>query len=295
MRKKEINELKPSDKRSWKHTFTGGVISVQVKSGVSYIASQTEQQIEIRITNFKAKREAWLKSPIPVALLYIEAVPEGKIVEKGWWADLRSPGAYSANATIIVKRQNRFQPGIECRRPFARLADGQVKRQSLPTIDMSAVGALPGKLNTMSHGLKPAAWNFYRQWKVLGAQNPVIGDVIINRTGWSHMTRVGRPVSRIETSFQLLPAAARIIATVENWRMLRRGPANRVFADGSWATYDYLGLSAMIKMPSTASFEAMVILKRETVFGDADEASQTKVLSRKTWFYSIYKPGRAKP
>src|SRR5471032_1150798 len=223
MRKKEVNEHKPVDRRSWKHTFTGGVISVQVKSGASYVDSPTKDQFEISISNFEAKRELWQKSPIPVALVYVEAVPQGKVCTKGWWADLRSPKSYTSNGTVIVKRQNRFQPGLECRRPFARLADGQVKRQDLPTIDMSVGGGLPGKLNAMSKGLKPAAWEFYRQWKGLGAANPVIGDVIVNRTGWSHMTRVGRPVSRIETSFQLLPAASRIIATVNEWRVLRRG------------------------------------------------------------------------
>ncbi|BAO91069.1 DUF4365 domain-containing protein [Caballeronia cordobensis] len=301
MRKKEVNELKPGDKRSWKHAFTGGAISVQVKSGASYIDSQTEDQFEISISNFQAKRDIWQKSPIPVALVYVEAVSQGRVCTRGWWADLRSPTSYSSKGTIIVKRRNRFQPGLECRRPFARLADGQIKRQNLPTIDMSIKSALPGKLNAMSRGLKHAAWEFYHQWKELGATNPVIGDIIVNRTGWSHMTRVGRPVSRIETSFRLLPAAAQIVETVKEWRVLRRGRTNREFANGTWAAYEYLGLSAMIKLPSDAPFEAMVILKRETIFSETNtdsaenETIRTVMISRKTWFYSIYKPGRNKP
>ena len=114
------------------------------------------------------------------------------------------------------------------------------------------------------------------------------------------MTRVGRPVSRIQTSFELLPAAARIIAAVKTWQILRRGEKERTFPDGSWAIYDYLGVSAMVKWPAREASEVMVILRRQTIFGEVSASTETtsekkiQVLGSTTWFYSVYEPGRRK-
>lgn len=298
LRAMEVNAIKPNDRRSWKHQLTGGLVYVQVKSGASHVASQTQDHIEIKVANLSTKRNLWQKSPLPVALIYVKEEPQGRVPSKAWWADLKSLDSYTANGTVIVPLKNRFQPGIECRRPYARLASGQHRRLGLEELDMSSPGMLPGRLRQMSLSAKIAARDFYRQWKVVGATNPELGAVIINRTGWSHMTRVGRPVSRIQTSFELLPAAARIVETMKNWQVLRRGETEREFSDGSWAIYDYLGLSAMVKWPARAPSEVMVILRRQTILAEdvesADPTKKIRVLSRKTWFYSVYEPGRRK-
>jgi hypothetical protein len=59
-----------------------------------------------------------------------------------------------------------------------------------------------------------------------------------------------------------------------------------------------LGLSAMVKWPAREPSEVMVILRRQTNFeGDVASIDPTKrvsVLSRKTWFYSVYEPSRRK-
>ncbi len=298
LRTMEVDAKKPTDRRSWKHQFTGGLIHVQVKSGASYVAFQHQDYLEIKIANFEKKRELWLKSPLPVALLYVKEEPLGKSPSKGWWADLKSADSYTARGTAIVPLQNRFQAGLECRRPFSRLATGQHRQLGLAEIDMSNPSDLPNRLNTLKKGLKLAARDFYQQWKSAGATSPVLGKVLINRTGWSHMTRVGRPVSRIQTSFELLPAAARIIATVKTWQILRRGEKHRSFSDGSWATYDYLGVSAMVKWPAREASEVMVILRRQTIFGEdsasIDTNKKAQVLGSTIWFYSVYEPGRRK-
>lgn len=213
-----------------------------------------------------------------------------------WWADLKSTETYSSRSTIVVPLRNRFQEGIECRRPFARLASGQHRRLGLATIDMTTPAQLPGKLDQMSMGTKAAAIDFYQRWKLIGATNPNLGNVVVNRTGWAHMTRVDRPVSRILTSFELLPAAARIVSEVKSWQVLRRGATVRNFEDGSWAVYDYIGLSAMAKWPARAPSEVMVILRRQTNFAEDPTpgvpANKVRVVDRKTWFYSVYEPGR---
>jgi hypothetical protein len=297
LRAMEVNQKRPNDRRSWKHKFTGGLIHVQVKSGISHVESETKDHIIIKVANSANKRELWLKSPLPVALVYVKEVPMGRQVTQAWWADLKLPGTFTADGNVMVPRKNRFQHGIECRQSFARLAIGQHRQRGLEQIDMSKSTILPKDVVMLSESAKFAAWNFYQRWRAVGASNPELGSVIVNRTGWSHITRVGRPVSRIHTSFNLLPAAAPIVATVRNWQVLRRGDKPRNFLDGSWAEYEYLGLSAMIRWTTREPSEVMVILRRQTTLKkELDSTGQTiiKLIDRKTWFYSIYEPGRGK-
>jgi hypothetical protein len=291
-----VNETRPDDRRSWKHEFTGGLVHVQVKSGASYVARQGEDYFEIKVANLDAKRRLWQRSPLPIALIYVKEESLGRVPTKAWWADLKSPDSYTPNGTVIVPRTNRFQAGIECRRPFARIAIGQHRRVDLETIEMWMPWSLPGGLDQMAQSTKCAAREFYRLWKSVGAVNPRLGPVIINRTGWSHMTRVGRPVARIQRSFELLPAAARIVATIKTWRVLRRGEKERDLPDSRWAIYDYLGLSAMVRWPAREPSEVMVILRRQTTFaGDrnsTDPRAKVRFVGSKTWLYSVYEPGR---
>jgi len=292
----KVNATKPTDRRSWKHQFTGGLILVQVKSGDSYVFARTSDEIEISIADFDAKKDLWMKSPLPVALIYVKKESVGKAPKSAWWADLKSPEAYTERKTIRVFLKNRFQPGIECRRPFERLASGQHRRLGLVEIDMAIPGPLPSKLDQMKNGAKGAAIDFYRRWKSSTVTNPSLGDIIVNRTGWSHMTRVDRPVSRIQTSFELLPAAARIVSEVKSWQVLRRGASVRSFDDDSWAVYEYIGLSAMVKWAARAPTEVTVILRRQTTFAEepttGSAQKSVRVIARKTWFYSVYEPGR---
>ena len=291
-----VDPDKPKDRRAWKHLFTGGLIHVQVKSGASYVVAITLDHIEITFRNLDAKRELWLKSPLPVALVYVKGAPLGKVPKRAWWVDLKSERSYSSEGSILIPLRNRFEAGIECRRPFERLASGQLRRLGLVNVDMTIPGPLPNKLNQMSLGAKQAAIDFYRTWKLSNPTNPDLGSIIVNRTGWAHMTRVSRPVSRIQTSFELLPAAARIVSEVGVWQVLRRGPKVRTFEDGSWSVYEYLGISAMTKWPARAPSEVMVILRRQTTFAEDPTLEPNRegvcMVTRKTWFYSVYEPGR---
>ena len=297
LRVKQVNKCKPGDRRSWKHEFTGGVIHVQIKTGGSYLKSKSFHQIEIAIADIEENRQIWQRNPLPVALVYVQDVPEGKVPTKAWWVDLKLNSIYTENGTVIIPLKNRFEPGIECRKPFAHLASGQINMLGLRQLDMAKASCLPNRLNHMGMSLKQAARAFYRQWAAYPVINERLGEIIVNRTGWAHMTRVGRPISRIQTSFDLLPAAARIVANVNDFRVLRRGASVRNYADGSWAVYDYLGLSAMVKWPARESTEVMVVLRRQTVFFDTEVAPAEqgiKMLSRRIWFYSVYEPGRRK-
>lgn len=297
LRTKQVNPSRPTDRRTWKHQFTGGLIHAQIKSGSSYVVARTSDHVEISVANLSTKKDLWLKSPLPVSLVYVkEEMALGKTPKIAWWADLKSPDSYSSKNTILVPLKNRFQEGIECRRPFERLASGQHRRLGLVTIDMTAPGLLPNKLYNMSKGTKAAAIDFYRLWKETNPTNPNLGAIVVNRTGWSHITRVDRPVSRILTSFELLPAAARIVSEVQLWQVLRRGPSVRTYENGSWSIYDYLGISALVKWPARAPSEVMVILRRQTTCTESQTSEMAEpsvcTVDTKTWFYSVYEPGR---
>ena len=298
LRTKEVDSKRATDRRSWKHQFTGGVINVQVKSGSSYVTSKTKESFKVTIDKMDVKREFWQKSPLPVVLVYVQDEPQGKSCSKAWWADLKSDASYTTEDKVIVDLKNRFQAGLECRRPFARLATGQHRLLGLEHVNMSTPTRLPGKLDTLSKSLKEAAWEFYDDWKKSAVTNPELGEILVNRTGWAHITRVGRPKSRIQASFDLLPAAARIVATVTNWKTLKRGYAVRNFPDKSCGVYDYLGLSAIVKWPARAPSEVMVILRRLTIFKESvpesGQDTRVEMIDRKIWFYSVYEPGRGK-
>lgn len=296
LRTKHVAPERPTDRRAWTQQFTGGLIHVQIKSGASYVVARTTDHLEIAIPKLEKKKELWMKSPLPVALIYVKEEAVGKSPKSAWWADLKSPATYTGKNTVLVPLKNRFQEGLECRRPFERLAGGQHRQLGLAKVDMTVQGQLQNKLNQMAKGTKAAAIDFYRMWKAASPAHPTLGPIIVNRTGWAHITRVDRPVPRILTSFELLPAAARIVSEVRSWQVLRRGPSVRAFHDGSWSIYDYLGVSAQVKWPARAPSEVMVILRRQTTFtacqSTESEQPQVRTVDAKIWFYSVYEPGR---
>lgn len=293
LRLAKANPERPLDRRAWTHEFTGGLIHVQVKTGDSFVGTNQGDHFEIKIKDIHKKRQIWEKSPLPVALVYVKSEKPGRKPRKAWWANLKDPSSYKTNGTVIVFLKNRFEEGLECRSPFSKLARHQQRHVGLEQIDMT----LEQKNKGMSLAITPKyfAWNFYREWKASEVLNPILGPIIVNRTGWSHITRPGRPVSRILASFNLLPAAAEIVEKVKSWRKLRRGQEVRQYSDESWGVYEYIGLSAMVRWPARAPSEVMVILRRLNRFRRSTSDDDAVVLiETKTWFYSVYEPGRRK-
>lgn len=289
----EVNADKPQDKRSWKHQFTGGLIHVQVKTGASYVLHDSRDSVEIKGGDLGIRQEYWQKLSLPMALIYVKEEPKmGAVPSKAWWTDLKSQASFTPRDTILILKKNRFESSLECKPPFSRLARRQNHQVDLVDIDMSERWDLPNRLEQLTKSTKRAAWDFYCLWKASGPEHRELGKIIINRTGWSHMTRIGRPVARIQASLECLPAAARILSEVVNWRRLRSGNSVRTFRDGSWATYDYFGVSGMVRWRARPKSEVTVILRRQTTFS-GDQSSHT-VIDRKTWLYSIYEPGRRK-
>lgn len=308
LRIKKVNAKKVADRRSWTHVFTGGMIHVQIKSGVSYVSEETQDHILLNVQDLEKKRKLWEISPLPCILVYVQPADQGSTPKRAWWADLKIGQTYISKHHIEIPKKNRFQAGIECVKPLARLARRQLLSNELQVIDLTGPSAK--QINILGgKGLKWEAWQFYNKWRQSTPHHPILGPVIVNRTGWSHITRPNRSSQRIANSFLLLPAAARIIEDVKGWRVLSRA-YTKDNQDGSYTTVDFIGISARIQWSHRVTSEVMVILRRRTTFRyqtqsegtslsqdfSADTAGNGSATLPETqlWFYSVYEPGRGK-
>ncbi|MFL9550715.1 DUF4365 domain-containing protein [Acinetobacter baumannii] len=294
IRSKYSDPQDPENKSKQSWVFTGGLIHVQVKSGDSYISSRNKNQIILKINNLSKKKEIWKKSPIPCILIFVAEDAKGE--EYSYWTDLKANTTYFEDSSTIISipLKNRFSVSQECKGPLRRIARTSGNNTDKYIIDMSKSdslhGILPSSLNgNLNFPLKRKAIEFYKQWKLIGAINPYFGQIIVNRTGWSHITRQGRPIARIGASFNLLPIAARIINDVSKWRTLTplRRYENR--QDDYVCNIDFIGLTAKVILKERNSSDVMVVLKRETRFkkNEGENHGETRL-----WFYTVYEPGR---
>lgn len=295
-KKNDPEDKENRSKQSW--GFTGGLIHTQVKTGAEYISSRNRNEIRIKIKNLSKKKEVWGKSPIPCVLIFVCLEDDDSDVKYCYWADLKSESTYIDESSTLIKipLKNRFMKSIECKGPLRRLARTSADYANKPLIDLSKFDSLRERLpaslnNNFNLTLKKKSIEFYQQWKLIGATNPYFGPILINRTGWSHMTRQRRPIARIEASFNLLPIAARIINDVSTWRVLTPVRTYDDRKDGHTCLVDFIGLTAKVILKNRNSSEVMVVLKRERklINGKENSTSETRL-----WFYTVYEPGRGK-
>lgn len=295
IRSKKTDPIAPHNKSKQSWDFTGGMIHVQIKSGAGYISKNGDSELKVKINNLDAKKSIWRRSPIPCILVMVFEEGGRKY---SYWADLKSDETYhnTGNTLITIPKKNRFISSQECCGPLRRLVRTSKNYGDKPIIDLSKNDSLKGKLpeelkGPMRMSLKDKAIGFYNQWKLNGAENPCFGTVLINRTGWSHITRKGRPLGRINSSFSLLPIAARIINDVSTWRMLTPMRKYDKRKDGFVCITDFVGLTARVMLKTRESTEVMVVLKRETKYKENDIGSKRQT---RLWFYTVYEPGRGK-
>lgn len=295
LREKKYDKHKKSDKRNHYWDFTGGMLHVQIKCGKSYITKDEQNSLHVKISSLDKKKKIWNKSPIPCVLVLL--YKEGRR-EYSYWCDLKSDETYfkSKKSIIKIQKTNVFKSFEQCRGPIRDLVRRSKHYGNIPIIDLAKLDNLKHQLpQELSGGLstsqKSKAIGFYNKWKSLGAKNPYFGEVIINRTGWSHITRKERPVSRILNSFELLPIAARIINDVSKWRVLTPVKVYDNRSDGFVSVVDFIGITARVILKSRESTEVMVVLKRETKYKKDDDKRQNEI---KLWFYTVYEPGRGR-
>ncbi|MCE1275510.1 DUF4365 domain-containing protein [Enterobacter hormaechei subsp. xiangfangensis] len=297
IRTKKTDPAEPNNKSKQSWNFTGGVIHVQIKTGSSFITKKDKDIIKIKINKLEQKKEIWQISPIPCILIHVNLDDDDE-PSHTYWADLKLQDTYNPkeSSVITIPVKNRLAKSKECQGPLRRLAKVSKNYAEKPVLDFrnndSLKGVIPATLpGNLNDSLKYRAIKFYQQWKNAGAKNPYFGDILINRTGWSHITRKGRPITRIEASFGLLPIAARIINEVSRWRMLTPTRVYDNRKDGYTSIIDFVGLTAKIILKHRTSTEVMVVLKREVKFKTSEGNATAKT---RLWFYTVYEPGRGK-
>lgn len=275
-----------------RNTDTGGIVFVQIKCGESYkrITKKRPDYIAVNLGKkyIDLHRERWNKKDQPVILVYVD--PSNKKCPKAFWADLKSDLSYTndnKNIILIPKIQtfNDHSKG-----DLLNLTGTKSLKKALQIIDMSRQDV---SIFNLSDSIKKQARTYYKNWSISDISertNPVLGEIIINRIGWRHITRTGRKPERIIQSWLLLSAAKKIITTVDGSYRLGRASKKEYLQytdDNSGACFklnDYIGLRAKVNFPHRDSAIVQVVLRRMRVFSE----KKPDILFSRTWFYSVY-------
>lgn len=187
---------------------------------------------------------------------------------------------------IFIPKSQRFglhTVGDMCKLCGKRLLDWNLQPIKLKRKDIS--------LFNLKDQIKFQAREFYTKWatsEVSERTNPELGEIIINRVGWKHMTRSNRKTERIIQSFLLLGVAKRMIKEVQ---VSERFAHPEFKMDGDTGVFlDYVGLRAFASFPHRYESAIVVVLKRQV----KKNLQSGQELSRTIWFYSIYESSRSR-
>jgi hypothetical protein len=288
LRKKIIDKTASGDKPNFTSHPIRGILFVQVKGGESYFKEFQKRPDHIGIQlgekYIREHRPRWNALPGPAILVYVDTVNFKQNLD-AWWTDLKDDSSYSTEnkQIVLVPKSQRFGP--HSKGDMRKLAgpamqyDEQLRVICLTKEDSSYIH--------LNQPLKDCARTFYRDWSALSAAertNPTVGEVLITRVGWRHLTRLGRRQERIVQSMQLLGAAKRIIQEVGSIGWLGR-MEERQLKNGNIQRRELLGIRAKVKFPFRHESVVQVILERKRIYGQT-------LLSEQAWFYSVYEARR---
>lgn len=195
---------------------TGGIVFAQVKCGGNgYRQDQVQYPNHIGIAlgapYVAAHRDRWKRVPGPCVLIFVDETGGG--LPQAWWADLRDDSTYSpSNAgMLLVPRAQRFGP--HSKGDFNKLCGTLPRDREIESLTLHRGDDVKPRLGS-AESLRNDAWDFYKRWRGAAGpvENPTLGAVLVNRTGWKHLTRRGRRTERIVQSWLLLGAAKAIVS-----------------------------------------------------------------------------------
>jgi len=290
LRKKQLDKkkTKTNGPPHYKSHPIRGVLFVQVKGGESYAGESKKRpdHIEIKLVEeyIQSHRPRWNALPGPAILVYVDTVNLKQNLD-AWWTDLKDDANYTTDnkQIVLVAKSNKFGPHSK---GHMRELIGPATQydEQLPVViatkeDSSYVH--------LKQPLKDSARRFYRGWSASPTterSNPMLGEVLITRVGWRHITRSGRRQERIIQSMQLLGVAKRIIKEVGSIGWLGR-MEDRPLKNGTTQRRELLGIRAKVKFPFRHESVIQVILERKRIYGQ-------NLISEKIWFYSVYEARR---
>lgn len=271
-----------------KPTDTGGIVFVQVKcGGDGYRQDQKQHPDHIGVALGSAyiekHRSRWQRVPGPAVLVFVDDTKD-RMNPPAWWVDLRDPTCYSTTnaGMILIRKSQRFSH--HSKGDFHRLCGARTHDRRLEAFSLERHDTLLPKLGK-TESLRNDAWNYYKAWRddSTARKNPVLGEILVNRVGWKHITRHGRLPERIVQSWMLLGAARKLISSAEDVYNLGHAKVLQ-FADGNSVTEDYLGLRGIVSFPYRHQSVVQVVLKRSRLVSPSDE----RLERTKIWFYSVY-------
>ena len=267
---------------------TGGVVFVQVKCGGNgYRQDQVQYPNHLCIALGKdyidAHRPRWMKVPGPATLVFVDDTVS-KQQPLAWWADLKASESYSpTNAgVILVPKTQKF--AHHTKSEFHRLCGSGPADRPLEKLRLDRLDTLLPKLGK-TESLRDDAWAFYKSWRadLSACRHSSLGQVLVNRVGWKHITRRGRLPERIVQSWLLLGAARAMVSNCG--KVFNLGHAKyRTLPDGNIKVVDYLGLRATVFFSYRHHSVVQVVLRRSRLLSPLNQ----QVERQKIWFYSVY-------
>ncbi|WP_082055064.1 DUF4365 domain-containing protein [Cupriavidus basilensis] len=265
---------------------TGGVVFVQVKcGGDGYRKDQAQYPdklgVQLGRVYIKDHRPRWNSTIGPSVIVFIDDVADPRN-PPAWWANLKDPETYSpTNAgMLLIPKNQKFGP--HTKGDFHRLCGSGPVDKVLPVLKMARDELIiPGRTETLLR----AARGFYKRWSQIDypTHNPSLGEILINRVGWRHITRQNRLKERVFQSLCLLSVAKRMISEFSEVDMLGR-PEVVHLEDGSLKVTDHLGLRANIAFPHRHQAVVQVVLRRERIFSPL----AASLPAQRIWFLSVY-------
>lgn len=267
---------------------TGEIVFTQVKGGQKGRGYYTEAAIRPNHIGLNLGQDyierhlpRWYNVPGPMILVFVEYDSR-----MAYWTDLRDPNSYSGTnkSIILVDKRKRF--GKHSFGEFKKLKGYTHISQEIDWVEISLDDTNYLNLEK-AISIKNQAKEFYNIWKASNAaerMNPELGEVIISRVGWRHITRKKRKKSRIIQSFQLLGVAKQIIKqTKKIWQVKKL--KEEITSDGTLIITDFLGLRGRVKFTFRNATVVQVLLKRKKFINEAKGIYRTEIR-----FYSVYEP-----
>jgi hypothetical protein len=188
---------------------TGWIIYVQVKSGSSFLKSETDDTFVVRAE--AEDTEYWSQLKVPVVFVWCDT---SKKRPRLFWAHINKKTRSKEGWRVYISKKAKF--GSHSSGDLYRLAAKYYSlRDRLPRISDANGPHIPVR------AVKKAALEFYKQWQREPIISPALGEVRITRRGWRHITAISRTQRSVVSRLALLGAAKEILARVGDARKCR--------------------------------------------------------------------------
>jgi hypothetical protein len=266
---------------------TGTAYHVQVKCGEGYLQQTKKRpdQIEVKLgaNHIETHLPRWRRLQGPVILVYVDFHSR-----KAWWTSLKDEASYCPEENrgiVLIDKQNRF--GDHSIGHLRKLRGFYDLDRRLDVITLTKQDLV---LGPFSKNVKSLARARYRQWASMSAEhrtNSRLGEILVSRVGWRHITRRGRGAENILQSWSLLGAAQRII--LENEKPYQLRMPDLVQFQGVQRKHDYVSLRSRCIFPNRQETVVQVVVKRLETLNLESGAAETR-----SWFYSVHEPRKGK-